>query len=121
MQHLKNILLLIFIIMTLTGCDKPQTQKKDKIVEAIPIVTVAPAYPKQAALDKIEGEVSIGFTIAIDGTVKNPKIYASSPKKTFDRAALRAVLKYKFAPKTVNKKPVESEATQTFTFKLDEE
>jgi len=59
MQHLKKILILIVMSVTLTGCDKPQTQKKDKIVEAIPIITVAPAYPKQAALDKIEGEVSV--------------------------------------------------------------
>ena len=120
MNHLKRIPLILITILTLTSCGTPQTVKKDIIVEAMPIVTVAPAYPRKAAMDKIEGEVSIGFTIAIDGTVKNPKIYASSPEKIFDREAIRAVLKYKFAPKTVNKKAVESEATQTFKFKLDE-
>jgi len=58
--------------------------------------------------------------VTTEGTVKDP-IIVSKPDKYFDRAALRAILKYKFAPKTINKKPVESLFIQTIKFELDED
>lgn len=117
MIQFRQLFVLLTVIMALVSCDKPQTQKKDVIIEAIPVVTIAPAYPRQAALDKIEGKVSIQFTVSVEGTVMDPKI-VSPPSKIFDREALRAIIKYKFIPKRINNVPVESLVIQMIDFKL---
>ncbi|MBL4773650.1 MAG: energy transducer TonB [Alcanivoracaceae bacterium] len=84
----------------------------------IPIVTIAPNYPRKAAIAKIEGWVEMSFTITESGTVINPKVIASKPIRIFDREALRAILKYKFKPKVVNGVAKTQEATQKIEFKL---
>jgi len=48
------------------------------------------AYPREALLDGIEGEVLIEFTVAGDGQIKNVEIKSSS-NRIFNRAALSAV------------------------------
>jgi protein TonB len=47
-------------------------------------------YPREAALDGIQGNVIIIFTIAQDGSVRNPVIKSSS-NRVFNRTALSAV------------------------------
>lgn len=84
----------------------------------IPIVTIAPNYPRKAAMAKIEGWVKIEFTITETGTVINPKVIDSKPPRIFDREALRAILKYKFKAKIVNGVPQQQLATQQIDFKL---
>ncbi len=84
----------------------------------IPVVTIAPNYPRKAAIAKIEGWVEMSFTITEAGTVINPKVIASKPIRIFDREALRAILKYKFKPKVENGVAVTQEATQKIEFKL---
>jgi protein TonB len=48
------------------------------------------AYPREALLDGIEGDVLIEFTVAGDGQIKNVEIKSSS-NRIFNRAALSAV------------------------------
>ncbi len=84
----------------------------------IPIVTIAPNYPRKAAVAKIEGWVEMEFTITEVGTVVSPKVIASKPKRIFDREALRAILKYKFKPKVVDGVAMTQVATQRIDFKL---
>ncbi len=84
----------------------------------IPIVTIAPNYPRKAAIAKIEGWVEIEFTITEAGTVVSPKVVASKPVRIFDREALRAILKYKFKPKVVDGVAMTQVATQRIDFKL---
>ncbi|MBL4659439.1 MAG: energy transducer TonB [Alcanivoracaceae bacterium] len=78
----------------------------------IPMVTIAPNYPRKAAIAKIEGWVEMSFTITETGTVINPKVIASKPIRIFDREALRAILKYKFKPKIENGVAMTQVATQ---------
>ena len=85
----------------------------------IPIVTIAPNYPRKAAIAKIEGWVEMSFTITEVGTVVNPKVIASKPIRIFDREALRALLKYKFKPKVVDGVAMTQQATQKIEFKLE--
>ena len=47
--------------------------------DIIPIVQIAPQYPRDAAIKGIEGWVEIEFTIEPDGTVSDPKVIASEP------------------------------------------
>lgn len=55
------------------------------------------------------------------GTVTDVKILDSKPRRLFDRAAKRAILKWKFKPRVVDGKPVPRRAVQTIEFKLAED
>ncbi len=74
--------------------------------EYLPIVKVAPIYPRRAQSRGIEGFVIIEFVVTAAGTVEAPVIIEAVPPGIFDRAALQAVLKFKYKPKVINGKPV---------------
>lgn len=74
--------------------------------EARPIVRVSPQYPIQASRDGIEGWVQLSFTINETGGVEDVEIIEAEPKRVFNRAATRALRKWKYRPKTVDGKPV---------------
>ncbi len=87
----------------------------------IPIVTIAPNYPRKAQIAKIEGWVEMSFTITEQGTVVNPVVTDSKPARIFNREALRAILKYKFKPKVIDGVAVTQQATQKIEFNLAED
>ena len=89
--------------------------------ELIPLVKIAPRYPRKAAIGKKEGWVKVEFTVTPLGTVSNPKVIDSKPPRVFDRAAKRAILKWKFKPKVVDGTPVPRQAVQTIEFNLSKE
>ena len=72
----------------------------------IPLARVEPQYPRQAAIDGIEGWVEVEFTITEFGTVEDARVTASEPKGVFDGSALRAIVRWKFKPKVENGVPV---------------
>lgn len=114
-----KLLTILTVIISLNSYAKNQSQKEDEIREIVPIVTIAPNYPQNAVDNKIEGKVTIEFTVTKEGTVTDPKVISSIPSDgIFDQEALRAILKYKFAPRTINGKPVEAIAIQTIEFKV---
>ena len=82
------------------------------------MVRIQPQYPRRAAIAKIEGFVTIEFTITATGSVTNPKVVDAKPPRVFDRDAIRAILKWKFKPRVVDGRPVARRATQTLDFKL---
>ena len=86
----------------------------------LPIVRVAPVYPARALSRGIEGYVDMSFTVTATGTVKDP-IVVFSTSSLFDRAASRAVLKFKYKPRVVDGLPVEVSGVKTrITFKIEE-
>ncbi len=86
----------------------------------LPIVRVAPVYPARALSRGIEGYVDMSFTVTSTGTVKDP-IVMFSTSSLFDRAATRAVLKFKYKPRVVDGQPVEVSGVKTrITFKIEE-
>lgn len=87
--------------------------------DIIPIVVIRPMYPRDAALKGLEGWVKIGFTITAIGTVKDPKVIEAKPPRIFNRAAIRAILKWKFKPRVIDGLAVDRPATQTIDFNLD--
>ena len=86
--------------------------------DIIPLVRIQPMYPRRAAIAKIEGFVTIEFTITETGSVTDPKVVEANPQRVFDRDAIRAILKWKFKPRVVDGRPVARRATQTLDFKL---
>ncbi|MAD91799.1 MAG: protein TonB [Gammaproteobacteria bacterium] len=86
----------------------------------LPIVRVAPVYPTRALSRGIEGYVDMSFTVTITGTVKDP-IVVDSTSSMFNRAATRAVLKFKYKPRVVDGVPVEVPGVMTrITFQLQD-
>lgn len=86
----------------------------------LPIVRVAPVYPARALSRGLEGFVDLSFTVTATGTVKDPIILQSS-STLFERAALRAVLKFKYKPRVVDGVPVEVPGVKTrISFELEE-
>lgn len=88
--------------------------------DVVPLVTVRPIYPRMAAAKNQEGRVLVEFTISELGLVGNPRVIESDPRGVFDRAALRAIQKWKFKPYVVEGQPRERTATQEFQFRLED-
>ena len=86
----------------------------------LPIVRVAPVYPARALSRGLEGFVDLSFTVTTTGTVKDP-IVIQSTSSLFERAAIRAVLKFKYKPRVVDGVPVEVPGVKTrITFMLED-
>ena len=86
----------------------------------LPIVRVAPVYPTRALTRELEGFVDMSFTVTAAGTVKDP-IVLQSTSSLFERAATRAVLKFKYKPRVVDGIPVEVVGVKTrITFVLED-
>jgi protein TonB len=89
--------------------------------DVLPLVRVEPIYPRRANERGIEGWVYLRFTITTAGTVRDPIVVDADPPNVFDRAATRAVLKWKYKPKMVDSKPVEQSGIEVvMTFELEE-
>ena len=86
----------------------------------LPIVRVAPVYPARALSRGIEGYADMSFTVTTTGTVKDP-IVSYSTSSLFDRAATRAVLKFKYKPRVVDGVPVDVPGVKTrISFQIEE-
>ena len=75
--------------------------------EVTPLVRIEPQYPRKARMQNIEGWVTLQFNITPAGTVSGIQILDSKPSRIFDRAAVKALRKWKYRPKVEDGKPVE--------------
>ncbi len=86
----------------------------------LPIVRVAPVYPARALSRGLEGFVDLQFTVTTAGTVRDP-IVLQSTSSLFERAAIRAVLKFKYKPRVVDGVPVDVPGVKTrISFMLED-
>lgn len=90
----------------------------DIATNLVPTLKTKPSYPPRALRSGVEGIVTVEFTIAIDGSVKDAKIIKSDPPIIFDRSVLKAITKWKFNPEIIDGKKVEKRARQDIHFKL---
>lgn len=89
--------------------------------EYLPIVKVAPVYPRRAQTRGIEGYVLLEFVVTKTGAVRDPVVIESKPPGIFDRAAVQAALKFKYKPKVVNGEPIDVAGVQNrITFELED-
>ncbi len=87
--------------------------------EYLPIVKVAPVYPRRAQTRGIEGHVLLEFTVTKTGAVRDPVVIESEPPGIFDRAAVQAAEKFKYKPKVVNGEPIDVAGVRNLiTFEL---
>ncbi len=66
----------------------------------MPLVRVAPDYPRSALQRGIEGFAIVGFSVGPDGSTQDQRILSSEPGTTFDNAALNAVSAWIYQPQT---------------------
>ncbi len=88
--------------------------------EYLPIVKVAPIYPRRAQSRGIEGYCTISYTVTKLGTTKDWEAVDCTPPGYFERASIKAAGKFKYKPRVVDGEPIEVPNVQNrFTYELD--
>ena len=78
-----------------------------------------PIFPPAALYRDIEGWVQVLISVNQIGFVENIEILKAEPAEIFNDAAINAVRKWSFYPKTTNGIPLPYQITQTIEFKID--
>ncbi|MFQ3194080.1 MAG: protein TonB [Colwellia sp.] len=87
----------------------------------LPIVKVAPIYPRRAQSRGIEGYVIVEFIVTKNGSVRDAIVIKAEPEGIFDRAAMDAALKFKYKPRVVDGVAMEVAGVQNkISFQIDE-
>jgi protein TonB len=88
--------------------------------EYLPIVKVAPIYPRRAQSRGITGYCIVEYTVTTSGAIRDPKVADCQPSGVFEEASLKASLKFKYKPRVVDGVAVEVAGVQNkFTYELE--
>ena len=88
--------------------------------EYLPIVKVAPIYPRRAQTRGITGYCIVEYTVTKTGSIRDPFTVDCQPKGIFERASLKASEKFKYKPRVVDGEPIEVAGVQNkFTYELE--
>ena len=88
--------------------------------EYLPIVKVAPIYPRRAQTRGISGYCIVEYTVTRTGSIRDPFAVDCSPKGIFERASVKASAKFKYKPRVVDGEPIEVAGVQNkFTYELE--
>lgn len=83
------------------------TTPRELIVQAAPVRTAPalqlvrdaePRYPARALTRRVEGRVELSFTVLPDGSVSDVQVVQAEPAGVFDRSAVDAAQRWRFAP-----------------------
>ena len=83
-----------------------------------PVKTVPPEYPESALAKSLSGSVLLSFTVDTKGNTSDVQVLQSTPAGVFDRAAVSAVRRWKYAPPMVNGAAVEVPTKTLVRFEL---
>ncbi len=118
-QGLQDMVLSVGLGLALEGGPNLGAAVSDR--DPVPVVRVNPQYPPRAAERGTAGWVELRFVISTSGTVQDAEVTNSHPGNVFDRAALRAVRRWKYNPKIEDGNPVERHGvTLRLEFKLQD-
>lgn len=91
--------------------------------EYLPIVKVAPIYPRRAQTRGITGYCIVTYTVTTTGAIRDPYVENEtdcSPRGIFESASLKAALKFKYKPRVVDGEAIEVAGVQNkFTYELE--
>jgi protein TonB len=88
--------------------------------EYLPIVKVAPIYPRRAQTRGITGYCIVEYTVTTSGSIRDPEPVDCQPAGIFERASVKAALKFKYKPRVVDGQPIEVAGVQNkFTYELE--
>ena len=88
--------------------------------EYLPIVKVAPIYPRRAQTRGITGYCIVEYTVTKSGSIRDPRPVDCQPEGVFESASVKASLKFKYKPRVVDGEPIEVAGVQNkFTYELE--
>ena len=91
--------------------------------EYLPIVKVAPIYPRRAQTRGITGYCIVTYTVTTTGAIRDPYVENESdcsPRGIFECASLKAAAKFKYKPRIVDGQAIEVAGVQNkFTYELE--
>jgi protein TonB len=89
--------------------------------EYLPIVKVAPIYPRRAQTRGISGYCIVEYTVTKTGSIRDPQPVDCQPSGIFERASVKAAEKFKYKPRVVDGEPIEVAGVQNkFTYELEQ-
>ena len=89
--------------------------------EYLPILKVAPIYPRRAQSRGITGYCIVEYTVTTSGAIRDPKAVDCDPAGVFENASVKASLKFKYKPRVVDGVPIEVGGVQNkFTYELEQ-
>ena len=89
--------------------------------EYLPIVKVAPIYPRRAQTRGISGYCIVEYTVTKTGSIRDPQPVDCQPAGIFERASVKAAEKFKYKPRVVDGEPIEVAGVQNkFTYELEQ-
>jgi periplasmic protein TonB len=87
----------------------------------VPIVMVAPIYPRRALKRGIEGYCIVEYTVTTTGATRDPVAIDCSPAGMWEDASVKAALKFKYKPRAIDGEPVEVAGVRNrFLFEIEE-
>jgi protein TonB len=96
---MKHSILALIPLVLFVGCSStPLPERSNAALQE----TANPTYPIHAARNNIEGYVQMSLDISESGNPVNIKVLKSEPEQIFDKAAVKALSNWKYAPKVVN-------------------
>ena len=89
--------------------------------EYLPIVKVAPIYPRRAQTRGISGYCIVEYTVTASGAIRDPVAVDCEPAGVFEKASVKASLKFKYKPRVVDGVAIEVGGVQNkFTYELEQ-
>jgi protein TonB len=89
--------------------------------EYLPIVKVAPIYPRRAQTRGITGYCIVEYTVTTSGAIRDPVAVDCQPSGVFDKASVKASLKFKYKPRVVDGEAIEVAGVRNkFTYELEQ-
>jgi len=89
--------------------------------EYLPIVKVAPIYPRRAQTRGITGYCIVEYTVTASGAIRDPVAVDCNPEGVFEKASVKASLKFKYKPRVVDGEAIEVAGVQNkFTYELEQ-
>jgi protein TonB len=89
--------------------------------EYLPIVKVAPIYPRRAQTRGITGYCIVEYTVTTSGAIRDPVPVDCQPAGVFESASVKAAEKFKYKPRVVDGEAIEVAGVQNkFTYELEQ-
>ena len=89
--------------------------------EYLPIVKVAPIYPRRAQTRGISGYCIVEYTVTTSGAIRDPVAVDCQPSGVFEKASVKASTKFKYKPRVVDGEAIEVAGVQNkFNYELEQ-
>ncbi len=113
MTSWKKLVAFAAFLILVAGCASSSRVKPPELVEKGPLV-----YPLEAKLQHIQGDVLVGMSVGVDGTVQDVRVLRSSGFPILDETAIDYASKLRFRPALIDGEPIASNTQMLLKFRL---